>query len=67
MRVGIRVICGVCGYTKAPHGRSAPPDMYYCRNTCPGYWDEPKPGCLWPGETEADYGQPICSHATSDA
>jgi hypothetical protein len=63
---GIAVICTVCGLRKKPHGRSAPPEIHYCNQDCSGYQDEPKPGCLWPGETEADFGYPICDNATEE-
>lgn len=66
MRVGIRVECRVCGYEKKPHGRSAPLGDTLCDDDCPGYSLDPKPGCLWPGETEAGFGYPICTHATRE-
>lgn len=66
MRIGIEVRCALCGHAKKPHGRSAPLSDYYCDDECPGYDAEPKPGCLWPGETEADFGYQICSHATRE-
>jgi hypothetical protein len=35
-----------------------------CDNDCEGYYAEPLPGCLWPGETDADFGYPSCVHST---
>lgn len=64
MRVGISVKCTVCHMTKQPHGRSAPFGSFYCANDCKGYHMEPLPGCLWPNETEKDFGYIICEHAT---
>lgn len=64
MRVGIRVKCTVCHQTKAPHGRSTPLYGYYCDFECPGYNLDPKPGCLWPGETSEEFGFPFCNDAT---
>lgn len=59
-RVGIAVSCTVCRRTKAPRGRSVSPVMYhdYCTmfNECPGYYEDPKPGDLWPGETCEEFG-----------
>lgn len=66
MRVGISVRCSICGRSKAPHGRSAPDAMYgsLCNSDCCGYDSAPLPGCLWPGETEEDFGYTICANAT---
>ena len=66
MKLGIAVTCAVCGLRKKPHGRSAPIDSHYCDTNCPGYYDEPEPGCLWPGETQQEFGYPICDHATEE-
>lgn len=64
-KVGISVECTVCGRTKVPHGRSAPMGMVLCNSdNCPGYNQDPKPGCLWPGETDEDFGFTSCDHAT---
>ena len=30
-----------------------------CDWKCPGYNEEPMPGSLWPGESEADFGYPV--------
>ena len=63
--IGIRVTCAICGRTKKPHGRSAPMASSYCdANECEGYYLDPVPGCLWPGETDEDFGFPCCSAAT---
>ena len=61
---GYRAICGTCGRTKQPAGRSAPMDMVMCTpyhaiidpHGCPGYNTDPLPSNLWPGESEADFG-----------
>lgn len=47
-----RVICKLCGRIKAPSGRSVPLEVSagYCSHDCDGYWKDPKPGHLWPGE-----------------
>lgn len=47
--------CARCGRRKKPMGRSAPLETggVYCDGfDCDAYWDEPKPGHLWPGERE---------------
>ena len=64
MRIGIVVRCATCGNEKQPHGRSVSPLMVYCSpySGCPGYEQDPKPGCLWPGETEDDFGFIICNN-----
>jgi hypothetical protein len=71
MFVGITVYCGTCGKRKAPHGRSIPdiPESGYCsrQSDCPGYDQEPLPGCLWPGETDEEFGYPCCDRATKPA
>ena len=66
MKKGIAVTCTVCGLRKKPHGRSAPVESHYCDQQCPGYQHEPTPGCLWPGETQAQFKYPICSNATEE-
>ncbi len=66
MRVGISVYCKECGQEKKPHGRSAPFGMCMCEDDCPGYREEPKVGCLWNGETEADFGYKCCSDGTKE-
>lgn len=66
MRVGIRVYCSVCHRQKVPHGRSASDQFSYCQQYCPGYDEEPKPGCLWPGETEKDFGYEVCPNAVEE-
>ena len=63
-KVGIRVTCGICGRTKQPHGRSAPMGSSYCNRDCKWYHEDPKPGCLWPGETDEDFGYACCDAAT---
>jgi len=56
------VTCATCGRHKAPRGRSVALEMYgtLCegqfaetylgRPGCPGYNEEPRPDCRWPGE-----------------
>ena len=62
---GIHVVCTMCKRRKKPHGRSAPMDWHGCaQGECDGYNEDPKPGCLWPGETDADFGYDCCDHAT---
>lgn len=63
-RVGIAVMCTVCGHRKAPRGRSAPPELYLCNDDCPGYRQEPFPGSLWPGESESEFGYAIGDEGT---
>ena len=63
-KVGVRVDCSVCGHQKRPHGRSSPLGMVMCEEDCAGYKLEPKAGCLWPGETDSDFGYPCCDNAT---
>ena len=64
MKVGIGVTCAVCGLRKKPHGRSAPLEMAngLCDPDCPGYFNEPYAGVLWPMETEEQYGYPVGPH-----
>lgn len=57
--VGAYVICDTCGREKAPVGRSTPPVLAadYCdSDTCEGYYDDPRPQDLFPGETREDFG-----------
>lgn len=56
MKIGISVQCTVCNRRKSPVGRSAPLGAYLCDADCSGYREEPYPGRLWPGESEADFG-----------
>lgn len=69
MRIGIRVFCPKCNKVKAPRGRSVPPEIYsaYCTwDQCPSYYDHPKPGDLWCGESEDDFGYPISNDGTRE-
>jgi len=61
MKVGISVRCTTCDKRKSPIGRSAPLEMDggLCDSDCSGYREEPYPGCLWPCESEEDFGYPI--------
>lgn len=65
-RVGISVTCTTCGMRKKPVGRSAPLEMAngLCDQDCPGFYNEPRSGSLWPGESEADFGYPVSSDGT---
>ena len=66
--IGVQVYCAICFRAKAPHGRSVPDATYgtYCVDdeSCSGYSRDPKPGCLWPGETSDDFGYAHCLNAT---
>lgn len=69
MKVGIAVVCPKCHRTKAPMGRSLPHEVYnsYCnRDECPFYWDAPRAGSLFPGESEQDFGYPVGSDGTRE-
>lgn len=66
MKTGIKVYCKLCGRSKAPHGRSCLLVDSLCTSACRGYNDDPKPGCLWPGETAEDFGFFSCDHATEE-
>ncbi len=67
-KVGVRVMCTMCGKVKKPHGRSAPVDSWMCvsgfEDECKGYQEAPRVGCLWPGETDADFGYACCDYGT---
>ncbi len=56
--VGKAVTCTVCDRRKKPIGRSAPMEIAnsLCYDDCPGYYLQPTPGCLWPGETQEEFG-----------
>lgn len=69
MKVGISVDCKRCGRPKAPRGRSVAAAIWNSMCTsdqCEGYYDEPKPGDLWFGETESDFGYPVSVNATRE-
>ena len=66
-KVGIEVYCTKCRRPKAPRGRSVSPVMWnsMCTNDqCGAYYDDPKPGSLWFGETDEDFGFPCEDSAT---
>lgn len=64
-RIGIRVVCARCGYTKKPIGRDASPlGGTLCDDDCEGYRLKPFPGSLWPGETSDQFGYPVGDHGT---
>jgi len=58
--VGRSVYCLVCGLRKKPVGRSVALAMAnsLCDHECPGYFEEPRPGDLWPNESREDFGYP---------
>lgn len=47
-------VCEVCGRRKKPLGRSEPAEGAggLCGPDCSGYYLEPTPGHLWPGELD---------------
>lgn len=49
---GPLVRCTLCGRLKKPHSRDAAPAAgEYCSAwECTGYWTDPQPSTLWPGE-----------------
>ena len=55
--VGVYVKCATCGRQKQPFGRGSGAVM--CNINCSGYWEKPKPGSLWPGESEKQFGHPV--------
>ncbi len=56
--VGSAVECTKCGHRKSPRGRSAPLPIHLCDWECEGYYLDPFPGDLWPGETAEQFGYP---------
>ncbi len=56
---GYRSDCKTCGRSKQPQGRSTPWEMYMCNFECKGYYEEPLPSNLWPGESEFDFGYKV--------
>ena len=58
MAIGKAVSCMTCGRRKKPRGRSAPMELArsLCDSECEGYYQEPFPGQLWPGETSEEFG-----------
>lgn len=74
MLKGIRVECKTCGRQKKPRGRSAPTGLILCEppilseyDGCNGYYDHPRVGDLWPGETAEDFGYPCTDTGTEEA
>ena len=57
--VGIYVQCKACGRQKQPVGRDASAVVTMCDEGCTGYMEAPKPGQLWPGESEKQFGYPV--------
>jgi hypothetical protein len=37
-----------------------------CNSNCPGYRNDPKPGDLWPGETEEEFGYQVSENAVRE-
>ena len=68
MKIGIAVYCKLCHLRKKPRGRSAAPEMAnsLCDSECPGWRLDPKPGDLWPGESEAEFGYRVGDDATEE-
>lgn len=73
MKVGINVVCAVCGHSKRPRGRSAPLEFYMCEPVfqgipggCEGYELDPQVGDLWPGETEKEFGYHVGEYGTKE-
>lgn len=70
-RVGVLVICAVCGKQKKPMGRSGPLGVDYCErypldDRCEGYDQEPLVGSLWPGEKASEFGYPCGTDGTRE-
>jgi hypothetical protein len=63
-KFGVAVICGRCKRMKSPVGRSVAAGPSYCNDDCVSYRDNPRPGSLWPGESEAQFGYPVGNDAT---
>ena len=55
-KFGVRVVCAVCGISKAPIGRSVPMELRMCDSECAGYHQPPLVGSLWPAESETEFG-----------
>lgn len=54
------VECAVCGQQKHVQGRSMGVlAQSKCHHECPGYWKEPFPSELHPGESRGDFGYPV--------
>ena len=66
-KIGIAVICELCGKTKQPIGRSAPIGLSLCNEECKGYNEFPYPGELWTDESEQDFGYPVKDSGTKYA
>ena len=66
MKIGIRVYCARCDRQKCPRGRSSPAVLSMCDIECPGYYEKPFVGDLWPGETEEDFGYPVREDGTKE-
>ena len=63
---GIAVHCSLCLKRKKPIGRSAPLEMAngLCDDDCWGYREDPRPGSLWPGELQSEFGFSVGDDAT---
>jgi hypothetical protein len=47
--------CPICHQRKKPIGRDVPvAGGTYCDHECPGYYQEPLAGYLWPGEAREE-------------
>lgn len=65
-KIGVAVYCKACGLRKKPVGRSAPVALCnaLCDHECDGYYGDPRPGSLWPGERASEFGYPCGDDAT---
>lgn len=50
--------CKTCQRAKKPLGRDASVDADLCDRDCPGWFSDPFPKDLWPGERREDFGFP---------
>lgn len=66
--IGVEVVCTTCGKHKAPRGRSLPVEFgpSLCTDDCSGYYEEPKPGDLFLGESCVDFGYAHTMNATRE-
>ena len=58
---GYYVKCVTCGNTKPPIGRSVSPmERSWCdSSSCKGYYEDPLPSSLFPGESESEFGYKV--------
>ena len=65
-KVGVTVYCRTCGLPKKPLGRDSAAVIARCDYECPGYWNDPRAGSLWPGESEHTFGYPVGDAGTEE-